>query len=108
MDATPWIIAAAVIVIALVVYRYRREIDLRFKGWGVETALNAKGDALHANGPPGARNVSIGGDAKRNLINTGDVAGAAKPTAAAGRNVSIGGNADGNTIVTGDRNKIGR
>ena len=45
MDTAPWIIAAAVIVIALVVYRYRREIGLRFKGWGVEATLNAKVDA---------------------------------------------------------------
>jgi hypothetical protein len=49
--------------------------------------------------------VSIGGDAKRNRITTGDVAAAAKLTATVGRNVSIGGNADGNTIVTGDGNK---
>jgi hypothetical protein len=99
MDTTPWIIVAVVIVIALVVYRYRQEIGLKFKGWGVEAALNAKGDAPPAQGQPGARNVSIGGDAKRNRITTGDV------TAAPGRNVSIGGNADGNTIATGDRNK---
>jgi hypothetical protein len=57
---------AAVIVIALVAYRYRREIGLSFKGWGVEAALNAKGDAPPANGPPAARNISIGGDANRN------------------------------------------
>jgi hypothetical protein len=107
MDTTLWIIVAVVIVIALVAYRYRREIGLKFKGWGVEAALNAKGDAPTAKAQPGARNVSIGGDAKRNRITTGDATGAAKPTTAAGRNVSIGGNADGNTIVTGDGNKIG-
>jgi hypothetical protein len=107
MDTTLWIIVAVVIVIALVVYRYGREIGLKFKGWGVETALSAKGDAAAAKGPPGGRNVSIGGDAKRNRIMTGDGAPATKPAAAGGRNVSIGGSADGNTIVTGDGNKIG-
>jgi hypothetical protein len=32
MDTTLWIIAAVVIVIALVVHRYRREIGLDLKG----------------------------------------------------------------------------
>jgi hypothetical protein len=105
MDTTPWIIAAAVIVIALVACRYRREIGLKFRGGGFDVALNAKGDAPPAQGQPGARNVSIGGYAKRNRIMTGDVTGAAKTTAAAGRNISIGGNADGNTTITDDRNK---
>ena len=77
MDTTLWIIVAAEIVIALVVYRYGREIGLKFRGWGVDAALSAKGDAEAAKGPLG------------------------------GRNVSIGGRAEGNTIVTGDGNKIG-
>jgi hypothetical protein len=72
MDTTLWITVAVVIVIALVVYRYGREIGLKFKGWGVETALSAKGDAEAAKGPPGGRNVSIGGNAEGNTIVTGD------------------------------------
>lgn len=85
----------------------RREIGLKFKGWDVETALSAKGEAEAAKDPPGGRNVSIGGDATRVRIMTGDAAPATKPAAAQGRNVSIGGRAEGNTIVTGDGSKIG-
>jgi hypothetical protein len=106
MDTTLWIIVAAVIVIALVVYGYRREIGLNFKGWGVQAKLRAKG-AEAAKAPAGSRNVSIGGDAADNLIMTGDGAAGKKPAAGGpGRNVSIGGSAEGNTIVTGDGNKI--
>jgi len=50
--------------------------------------------------------VSIGGDAKRNRIMTGDAAPATKPAATGGRNVSIGGRAEGNAIVTGGANKL--
>jgi len=106
MDTTLWIIVAVVIVITLVVYVYRREIGLSFKGWGVQAKLRAKGEAQAAKAPTGSRNVSIGGDAADNLIMTGDGAAGKKPTAA-GRNVSIGGGAERNTIVTGDGNKIG-
>jgi hypothetical protein len=35
MDTNQWIIVAVVIVIALVVYRYRREIGLNLKGLGI-------------------------------------------------------------------------
>jgi flagellar biosynthesis/type III secretory pathway M-ring protein FliF/YscJ len=112
MDTTTlWIIiaVAAVVVVALVVYRYGREIALNFKGWGVQAELQAKGDAQGARVPGGSRNVSIGRDATENQIVTGDRATAKKPTAAgAGRNVSIGGSAQDNVIVTGDGNKIGR
>jgi hypothetical protein len=107
MDTTLWIIVAVVFVIVLVVYRYRQEIGLSFKGWGVQAALHAKGDAEAAKGPPSGRNVSIDGDAKRNRITTGDGTREVKSAAAGGRNVLIGGKADGNTIVTGDDNKIG-
>jgi len=108
MDTTLWIVAAAVIVIALVAYRYRREIGVSFKGWGVQAKLQAKGEARAAKAPAGARNVSIGGDAADNRIVTGDSTAGKKPTTTgAGRNVSIGGSAQGNTIVTGDDNKIG-
>ena len=85
MDTTLWIIVAVVIVITLVIYRYRREVGLSVKGWGVQAKLQGKGAAETAKPPAGSRNVSTG----------------------AGRNVSIGGNAQGNTIVTGDDNKIG-
>jgi hypothetical protein len=106
MDTTLWIIVAAVIVIALVTYRYGQNIGLSFKGWGVQAKLRAKGEAQAAKARAGSRNVSIGGDAADNLIMTGDGAAGKKP-AAAGRNVSIGGSAQGDTIVTGDGNKIG-
>jgi hypothetical protein len=104
MDTTLWIIAAVVIVIAIVAYRYREEIGLKFKGWGVQAALHAKGGTK---APAGSRNVSIGGNATDNRIVTGDDEPGKKATGGAGRNVSIGGSADGSTIVTGDRNKIG-
>jgi len=107
MDTTLWIVAAAVIVIALVAYRYRREIGLSFKGWGVQAKLQAKGEAQAAKAQGGSRNVSIGGDAADNRIVTGDSTAGKKTTTGAGRNVSIGGSAQGNTIVTGDDNKIG-
>ena len=47
MDTTLWIIVAVVVVIvtALLVYRYGREIGLNFKGWGVQAKLQAKGEA---------------------------------------------------------------
>ncbi len=103
MDTTLWIIAAAVLVavLALLAYRYRQELGLRLKGFGVEAEVNAKG-APPAKAPPGGRNVSIGGDATRNRIVTGDTAPPERPAAASGRNVAIGGNAADNTIVTGD------
>jgi hypothetical protein len=98
---------AVVIIIALVVYGYRREIGLSFKGWGLQAKLQAKGEAHAAKAPAGSRNVSIGGDATNSRIVTGDGT-AGKPAAAgAGRNVSIGGSAQANVIVTGDGNKVG-
>jgi hypothetical protein len=109
MDTTQSITVAivVVIVIALVVHRYRREIGLSFRGFGLQAKLNAKGGTEGPKDPPGGRNVLIGGDANRNRIITGDSTAEKKPAATAGRNVSIDGNADGNTIVTGDGNKIG-
>jgi hypothetical protein len=107
MDTTLWILVAVVIVITLVAYRYRREIGLSFKGWGIQARLQAKGEAQAANAPAGSRNVSIGGDAVLNQIVTGDGTSGKKSTTAAGRNASIGGSAQGNTIVTGDSNQIG-
>jgi hypothetical protein len=85
---TYWIAAAAVGVIVLVMYIYRRELSLKFKGWGFEAALSAKGNSGAAKEPPeGTR--------------------AAKPVVAGERSVSVQGNANGSTIVTGDRNKVG-
>jgi hypothetical protein len=108
MDTTLWIIIAVVIVIALVVYRYRREIGLTVNGWGVKATLHAKGnDTQTPKESPSGRNVTIDGEAQRNRIVTGDGAAGKKAAAAGGRNVSIGGKAVGNTIVTGDDNKIG-
>ena len=105
MDTTLWIIVAVVIVIAIVAYWFRGEIALKFKGWGVQAALHAKGGTKAQSG---SRNVSIGGNATDNRIVTGDDApGKKPPTTSVGRNVSIGGSAEGSTIVTGDRNKIG-
>jgi hypothetical protein len=105
MDTTLWIIAAVVIVIAIVAYRYREDIGLKFNGWGVKAVLHGKGGTK---AQLGSRNVSIGGNANDARIVTGDDAPAKKPpTTGAGRNVSIGGSVDGSTIVTGDRNKIG-
>jgi hypothetical protein len=104
MDTTLWIIVAVVIVIAIVAYLYRKEIGLKFKGWGVQAALHAKGGTKAQSG---SRNVSVGGNATDARIVTGDDVPAKKPTKGAGRNVSIGGSAEGSTIVTGDRNKIG-
>jgi hypothetical protein len=58
--------AAAVIVIALVIFVYRREIRLRFKGRGIQAEVHAKaGDP--AKPSPGSRNVSIGGNAAGSL-----------------------------------------
>jgi hypothetical protein len=107
MDTTYWIIVAVVAVLVLVIYSYRREIGLDFKGWGFQAKLRAKGAAESANPPPGSRNVSIGGDATDNQIVTGDSTTSKKAAVSAGRNVSIGGSAAGNTIVTGDDNKVG-
>jgi hypothetical protein len=104
MDTTLWIIVAVVIVIAIVAYRYREEIGLTFKGWGVQATLQAKGATKSQSG---SRNVSIGGNATEARIVTGDDVPGKKTTSGAGRNVSIGGSAEGSTIVTGDRNKIG-
>jgi|HubBroStandDraft_6_1064221.scaffolds.fasta_scaffold587066_2 hypothetical protein len=75
-DTTIWIItAAAVILIALVIFVYRREIRLKFKGHGIHAELHAK--ATEPPTPsPGSRNVSIGRDATGNLIKTGDDAAA--------------------------------
>jgi hypothetical protein len=105
MDTRLFIIVAVaiVIVIAIVAYIYREEIGLKFKGWGVQAALHAKGGNKAQSG---SRNVSIGGNATDARIVTGDDAPAKKPTAGAGRNVSIGGSAEGSTIVTGDRKGI--
>jgi hypothetical protein len=94
-------------VIALVVYRYRREIGLSFKGLGIQAKLNAKGRAEGPRDSSDGRNVLIGGDAERNRIMTGDSTAGKKSGPDGGRNVSVRGNADGNTIVTGDGNKIG-
>jgi hypothetical protein len=88
MDTTYWIAAAAVGVIVLIIYIYRREISLKFKGWGFEAALSAKGNSEAAKDPP-------------------DRTRAAKPVVAGERSVSVKGNANGSTIVTGDRNKVG-
>jgi|HubBroStandDraft_6_1064221.scaffolds.fasta_scaffold236229_2 hypothetical protein len=106
MDTTQLIIGAIVIVIALVVYRYRREIGLRFEGWGVKAALNAKGGTDAPKEAPAGRNVTIGRDATNNEIIMGDGSTGKKAAPTAGRNVSIGRDAKGNTIVMGDRNKI--
>jgi hypothetical protein len=106
MDTTLWIIVAVVIVIALVVYRYRREIGLTVDGWGVKATLNAKGAEPVAPKDPPERSVRIGQDAKNARIVTGDAAPSAKSGAAGARSVSIGRDADGATIVTGDGNKI--
>ncbi len=108
MDTTLWIIAAVVIVIAVVIYRYRQEIGLDLKGWGVEAKLRAKDQEEKASTDPPERGVRIGKDAKDNQIVTGDAAPRTRPGAAGARSVSIGGNAVRNTIVTGDGNKIGR
>ena len=110
MDTTLWIVAAVVIVIviALVVYRYRREIGLDLKGWGVQAKLRAKDHEEKASTDPPERGVRIGRDAKDNRIVTGDATPRTKPGAAGARSVAIGGNAERNTIVTGDGNKIGR
>jgi hypothetical protein len=108
MDTTLWIIVAAVTVIALVVARYRREIGLDLKGWGVEAKLRAKDHEEKASTDPPERGVRIGRDAKDNRIVTGDATPRTKPGAAGARSVAIGGNAERNTIVTGDGNKIGR
>jgi len=99
---------AVVIVITLVVYRYRREIGLDLKGWGVEAKLRAKDQEVKASTDPLERGVRIGGGAEDNRIVTGDAAPRTKPGAPGARSVAIGGNAERNTIVTGDRNKIGR
>ena len=72
MDAPLWMTVAVVIVIALVVYRYGRKIDLSFKGWGVQARPQAKGEAEAARAPAGSRNVSISGNAANNQIVTGD------------------------------------
>jgi hypothetical protein len=106
MDTTLWIIAAVVIVIALIVYRYGQKITLYLKGWGVQAKVKAQGVPQAAR-PPSSRNVSIGGDATNNRIVTGDAVRSTKPAIASGRNVSIGGTAHGNVIVTGDSNKNG-
>jgi hypothetical protein len=45
MDTTYWIAVAAVGVIVLIMYIYRRELSLKFKGWGFEAALSAKGNS---------------------------------------------------------------
>jgi hypothetical protein len=106
-DTTIWIItAAAVIVTALVIFVYRREIRLKFKGHGIQAEVHAKA-ADPAKPSLGSHNVSIGRDAAGNLIKTGDDAPGGKAAAGAGRNVSIGRDATGNTIVTGDGNKFG-
>lgn len=88
MDTPRWIIIAiaVVTVIALAVYRYGREIALNVKGWGVQAKLQAKGEEHAAKAREESRNVSIGKDARRNLIVTGD--GTAAATTGAGRNVS--------------------
>src|SRR5215468_1533258 len=109
MDTTLWIIAAVVIVIALVIYRYRREIGLDFKGWGVKAKLRAKDHEEIAPTALPERAVRIGQDAEDIEIVTGDTApGIRKPGAAGARSVDIGGNIKRGKIVTGDGNKIGR
>lgn len=102
MDTTLWITVAVVIVIALVVYRYRREIGLDLKGWGVQAKLRAKDHEEKASTDPPERSVRIGRDAKDNRIVTGDAAPRTWAGATGARSVAIGGNAVGNTIVTGD------
>jgi hypothetical protein len=59
MDTTLLAVVAIVVVIAIVAYVYREEIGLKFKGWGIQAALHAKGGTKS---PPGSRNVSIGGN----------------------------------------------
>ena len=109
MSTTQFIIGAVtvVIVIALVICSYRRQIVLSFKGWGIQAKLDAKGGSDAPNQTLGGRNVSIGGDAKDNQITTGDSTAGKISALATGRSVSIGGKAERNTIVTGDGNKIG-
>jgi hypothetical protein len=109
MDTTQLIIGAVavVIVIALIVYGFRREIGLSLRGFGFQAKLNAKGGTEVPKDVPAGRNVSIGGDATNNQIITGDGARGKPPAATRGRNVSIGRDAKGNTIVTRDGNKIG-
>jgi hypothetical protein len=82
MDTTLWIIAA--VVIALAVYRYRREIVLRLKGFGVDAEVRAKDhEKKAATGPP-ERGVRIGGNARDNRIVTGDAAPRIRPGATGG------------------------
>jgi hypothetical protein len=109
MDTTHWIIVAVVIVIVLVVYSYRREIGIDFKGWGVKAKLRAKDHEEKAPTALSERAVRIGQDAEDIEIVTGDAApGTRKPGAAGARSVDIGGSAKRSKIVTGDGNKIGR
>jgi hypothetical protein len=74
MDMTLWVVVAVVIVIALVVYRYRREIVLRLKGFGVDAEVRAKDHEKKAATEPPERGVRIGGSARDNRIVTGDAA----------------------------------
>jgi hypothetical protein len=107
MDTTLWIIVAVVVVIGLVIYRYRREIGLSVNGWGVKATLSAKGAEPTAVKDPPERSVRIGQDAKNARIVTGDATPGTKAGAAGARSVSIGRDADGSTIMTGDGNKTG-
>jgi hypothetical protein len=103
MDTTLWIIAA--VVIALVVCRYRREIVLTGKGWGVKATLRARGEQPVVVKDLSERSVRIGQDAKNTRIITGDAALGKRAGAVGVRSVSVGRDADGSTIVTGDGNK---
>jgi hypothetical protein len=105
MDTTLWIILAAAVVIALVIYGYRHEIVLKFKGWGFDAFLSGKGAETPASKDPPERGVRVGQDAKNARIVTGDAAPGAKAGTPGARSVSIGRDADGSTIVTGDGNK---
>jgi hypothetical protein len=103
MDSMYWITVAVAVLIVLVIYRYGQEIGLKFKGWGVEAGVSAKGSAggVKKADPAYGRKVVIHGDANRNKIRTGDKK-ANDSASVVGRDIIIGGKAEHNTIVTGD------